>query len=178
LKSDAEQEALTMMFQGFLSSLDFSIQVAVHSRKINIDEYLAGIEERAAQETNELLRLHAEKYIEYVRSLLEIANIMEKKFFVAVPYDPVEVSAEAVKGGIAKLIKRQAPTLAPEVMTEEHFARYQAQLRVREEQVTAGLGRLGIPTVPLGTEELIEAIYNLYNPSLQEKKALERFFYQ
>ncbi|MFN7088373.1 MAG: hypothetical protein ACK4NX_00905, partial [Candidatus Paceibacteria bacterium] len=156
-------------------SLDFQIEVVLHSRKINIDDYLRDIEEIASRETNELLKLQSEQYVSFVRDLLGLSNIMEKKIFVVVPYDPVEITPEAVKGGLSKLMGRQPPTLAPKILSEEDFARYHNQLITRQEQVMAGLARLGIATTPLGTEELIEVIHNLYNPIAKEKGALKRF---
>jgi len=172
LKSQAEQEVLVTGFQEFLTSLDFAIQIIVHSRKINIDDYLKEIETLSEKETNELLKLQSQEYITFVRSFLDLYRVMEKKFFVVVPYDPVEISARAVRGGLSKILKRQAPTFAPEILSEDDFRRYQNQLLTREEQVVAGLARLGIKTIPLGTEELIEVYHSLYNPKEREKKTL------
>lgn len=174
LKSSEEQEILLAGFQEFLASLDFSVQVVIHSRKINLDDYLAEIETLGEKEESELLKIQTQEYVNFVRSFLELYSVMDKKFFVAVPYEPVELSKEAVKGGVSKLLKRQAPTFTP-ALTEETFRRHHEQLLTRQEQVASGLSRIGIQAIPLETEELIELVHSLYNPTLREKRKLEPF---
>ncbi|MBI2633903.1 MAG: hypothetical protein HYW80_01170 [Parcubacteria group bacterium] len=172
LKSEEEQGVLIGGFQELLASLDFSFQVVVHSRKINIDEYLSKVEESAEKEPNELLKIQTQEYINFVRSFTETYSVMEKKFFVVVPYDLIELTKETVRAGFGRLLKRQAPSLMMEALSPEDFSRHQAQLLTRQEQVMGGLARLGINAIALGTEELIELIYNLFNPAEKEKRGI------
>ena len=101
---------------------------------------------------------------------------MEKKFFVVVPYDPIQITPESVRGGVSKILKRQKPTVLKTEFSSEEFERHQGQLETRVEEARAGLERLGIRVIPLGTEELIELLHNLYNPQAREKKKLESEF--
>lgn len=170
LKSEAEQNALLAAFQEFLASLDFSIQFVVHSRRVNIDKYLAGIAAQTEKETNELLKLQTQEYLNFIRSFVELYSVMDKKFFVVVPYDPA-IQKEVVTGGIAKLLKRgQAPVVETKYSDEE-FSRHLSQIETRRDQIIGGLERLGIALKPLGTEELIELFYNFYNPVAREKES-------
>jgi hypothetical protein len=176
LKSEAEQQAIIAGFQEFLSSLDFSLEVVAHSRRVNIDDYLNYISEITQSETNELMKLQAQEYLSFVRSFLDLYSVMEKKFFVVVPYNPVTVTKESLKGGVSQILQRQKPTVTVTEFSAEEFARHQAQLQTRVDEVRSGLERLGIRVIPLGTEELIELLYNLYNPQAREKQKLEARF--
>jgi len=170
LKSEAEQNSLLAAFQQFLASLDFSIQFVVHSRRVNIDKYLADIAAQTEKETNELLKLQAQEYLSFIRSFVELYSVMDKKFFVVVPYDPT-IQKEVVAGGIARFLKRgQAPAIETKYSDEE-FRRHLNQLETRRDQVIAGLERLGIEIKQLGTEELIELFYNFYNPAAREPES-------
>lgn len=170
LKSEAEQQAIIAAFQEFLASLDFSIQFVTHSRRINIDKYLAEVEEVTRTETNDLLSLQSQEYLKFIRSFVELYSVMEKRFFVVVPYDPT-VRVEAVKGGMLRFLKRGKAPIVETHYSDEEFRRHVGQLGTRRDQVISGLQRIGIQTVPLATEELIELYYNFYNPMAREKRA-------
>src|SRR3989338_4978029 len=86
LKSEDEQNALVAAYQGMLNSLDFPIQILIHSRVLDINSYLGKLKTLAAGQTNELLRIQMTEYIEYIGKLVEFANIMSKNFYVVVPF--------------------------------------------------------------------------------------------
>ncbi len=170
LKSEGEQGAILANFQRFLNSLDFGVQFFVHSRKVNIARYLANMEEHKKEETNELLRVQIEEYINFVRNFIEENAIINKNFFVIVPYDPVALSsgAKGILGGLfgrglGNEVKRTKET------TEEENA---AQLKERVTQVIEGLAAIELRAVPLENEELVELFYNLYNPQAVDKKGI------
>lgn len=169
LKSEAEQQAIIAGFQEFLASLDFSIQFVAHSRRVNIDKYLADIASQTGKETNELLKLQAQEYLNFVRSFVELYSVMDKKFFVVVPYDPV-IQKEVVKGGVKQFLKRGKAPVVETRYSDEEFSRHLSQLQTRRDQVISGLERIGIQTIPLATEELIELYYNFYNPVARERE--------
>ena len=99
LKSEDEQIALLSQFQSFLNSLDFSIQLFVQSRDLDIRPYIAKLEDIFTQQTNELMRVQTREYIEFVKSFVENTSIMTKRFFIIVPYEAAMVSAG--KGGVS-----------------------------------------------------------------------------
>jgi len=156
LKSVDEQRAITLGFQNFLNTLDFSIQIVVNSRKMDLRPYLALLEEKAPLQKTELLRLQLREYIEFVRSFAEQTNIMTKSFYVVVPYTPLPTVAKA-----AHFLHLGSSTPAT---VEAGFEEERAQLEQRLALVAAGLEGTGVRAVALGTEEIIELLYRSFNP--------------
>jgi len=167
LKSEEEQNIITYAYQNFLNSLDFSVQFVIHSRRMNINEYLSKLKERGEQETSELLRNQIAEYVEFIHSFVESNEIMAKTFFVIVPYDPITVPKGSKKVlGFLGFGSKGGPM-------ERSFEQKMIQLNQRTDQVMNGLIQIGLRAVPLNDEELIELFYNLYNPEEVEKKDLK-----
>ncbi|MDD2657186.1 MAG: hypothetical protein PHD04_00810, partial [Candidatus Pacebacteria bacterium] len=152
-----EQHAITIGFQNFLNTLDFSIQIVVNSRRMDLRPYLALLEEKAPEQKTELMRIQLREYIEFVRSFTDQANIMTKSFYVVVSYAP-RVSAGSAIGFLKR--ENAASKSAAEVSFEED----RAQLEQRLTLVASGLSGTGVRAVPLGTEEIIELLYRSFNP--------------
>lgn len=167
LKSEAEQNLILGGFQNFINSLDFSVQIFVHSRKVNVDNYLAKMDARKKEEQNELLKIQIEEYVNFIRSFVDQNAIISKNFFVIVPYDPI--SAPAAAKGFLGLFGGGASVEEKNVTEKENLE----QLRHRTEQVIEGLSQTGIRAAILGNEEATELFYNLYNPQLVEKRTLD-----
>jgi len=169
LKSEQEQTALIYKYQNFLNSLAFPVQIVIQSRQLDLTGYLARLEERLTQETNELLQVQIEDYIGFVRRLITLANIMDKKFFMVVPYDPPSLKQRSF---FDKLFSpgKQAPDIA-----SIEFKRFREELLQRMNVVMAGLNPLGVRAIPLDTQQLIELYYQTFNPEegLKEKLANE-----
>ncbi|MDE1919241.1 MAG: hypothetical protein KGH56_00925 [Patescibacteria group bacterium] len=158
LKSADEQHAITLGFQNFLNTLDFSIQIVVNSRKMDLRPYLALLEEKAPEQKTELMRVQLREYIEFVRSFADQANIMTKSFYIVVPYAP-HVSAARAVGFL-----RRGASAAKSAATEASFEEDLAQLEQRLSLVAGGLAGTGVRAAPLGTEEVIELLYRSFNP--------------
>ncbi len=156
LKSTEEQRAVTLGFQSFLNTLDFSIQIVVNSRKMDLRPYLELLAKKEPEQKTELLRIQLREYIEFIRSFADQANIMTKSFYIVVPYAPkVEVAQAATSFFGAK---KTAAT--PETTFEED----RVQLEQRLALVAEGLSGTGVRAEPLGTEEVIELLYRSFNP--------------
>lgn len=179
LKSEEEQGMITFSYQNFLNSLNFSVQIFIHSRKLNIEDYLLRLEDRGNQETNELLKNQIAEYREFVRSFVSENAIMEKTFFVIVPFDPVQLStaAEGITKKLFGLFPVRKPSSEEVAKTQEEKLKLRAknmgQLELRINQVINGLNLVGLQVAPLDNEQTIELFYNLYNPEEIEKKTLE-----
>lgn len=173
LKSETDQDLMTYAYQNLLNALDFSIQIFIHSRRLNIASYLQKLQERQGQETNELLKTQITEYREFIKAFVANNAIMDKSFFVVVPYDPVILpkAGEKVLGFIKK--RGAAPAVNQISQSEEDIQRNLQQLKQRVDQVMVGLQQIGLRVVPLNTEETIELVYNLHNPQLIERGALE-----
>jgi len=163
LKSEDEQRGIIGGFQNFLNTLDFSVEIVVHSRKMDIRPYLALLEERMDKQTSELMRIQLREYMQFVQSFIEGTDIMTKLFYVAVPYSPAPVTAVS---GALPFLKKDAPTTGEE--GHDSFAEQRAQLEQRMALVGSALQGSGIRAVPLGTEEIIELLYRSFNPSEHE----------
>ena len=167
LKSEEEQDIITAGYQDFLNSLDFPLQIVIHSRKLSIDKYLKSVQDRREQEPSELLRNQIDEYIEFVKSFVKENEIMTKTFFVVVPYEGG--GAASVKKGILGFFGGNKKKNAKKEK-EEGLEQQLTQLRQRIDQVLGGLERIGLRAVVLNDDELTELYYNLYNPETVEKK--------
>lgn len=167
LKSEEEQNIIIYAYQNFLNTLDFSVQVIIHSRKMNIESYLAKLGQRQSLEENELLKNQISEYIEFIRSFIEMNAVMEKNFFAVVPYDPL-----IIPGGGKNFLNvfGFGGKKSKDHIAEENFEQKLTQLNQRADQVISGLSQIGLRVVALKEEELTELMYNLYNPSTIEKK--------
>lgn len=172
LKSEGEQNVITQAYQNFLNSLDFSAQIVIHSRKINIDKYLADLEGRMREEQSPLLQNQISEYREFVKKFVQDNAIMEKSFLFVVPWYPPALSAKASSFPIPFLNKKPD---AKQIETEDAQAFQQnlLQLRQRTTEVSEGLAGIGLESIVLSDEELIELLYNFYNPETIEKESLK-----
>ena len=166
LKSEDERNAIIMQFQDFLNSLDFAVQISIESRKLDIRPYIALLEGRYKEQVNDLMKIQTSEYIEFIRKFTESTNIMTKSFFIVVSYDPAILN---VKGGIGKgLFKKK--TADEELQNKQAgFEENRTQLEQRVSVVEQGLSRCGIRVIRLGTEEVIELFYKIFNPGDTEK---------
>lgn len=160
LKSNDEQNALVQAYQSFLNSLDFPVQILMQSRRLDINAYLDKMRGIMQQQTNELLRLQTQEYIEYVAKLIEFASIMNKTFYVIVPY-----SVEAIKSGFLTRIGMLFNPAGNIKLRKEDFEKHRETLFQRVDQVSGELSGMGLRTLTLSTEELVELLYNSYNLS-------------
>ncbi len=165
LKSEDEQTAFIVQFQNFLNSLDFSCQIFVQSRALDIRPYLATLEVQYKKQLDDLMRVQIREYIEFVRSFTEAANIMTKNFFVVVPYSPVV----AIKKGALSMLPSLGTAKPSATESNKTFEEQLSQLEQRISIVQQGLIRTGVRTVQLGTEEAVELLYKMFNPGEDSK---------
>ncbi len=158
-KSLEEQEAILSQFQSFLNTLDFSIQIYVQSRRLDIRPYLSLLREREVLQDNDLMRIQLREYIEFIKTFTTEVDIMAKSFFVVVPYTP---TIPDVKTGISGFLRPSQSRKSP--IDEAKFSQDRIQLEQRISIVEQGLGRIGVRTIPLGNDELIELYYHIFNP--------------
>lgn len=168
LKSQDEQNAIIGQFQNFLNSLEFSVQFFVESRDLDIRPYIALLEERYTAELDDLMKIQIREYIAFIKDFTARSNIMAKNFFIVVPYDPSLVGrGKGVAGALNSLIPSK--TSSDNSLTDQQFEEYRSQLEQRISVVEQGLVRTGVRLAPLGTEEIIELFYKLFNPGELEK---------
>lgn len=161
LKADEEQNAIIAQFQNFLNSLSFSAQVLIQSRKLNITGYLDKLKELEKRQTNELLQIQTRGYREFVESLIQEGSIVNKTFYVIVPYVLTESPEFSALQKPWKKIEIPA-------LTEESFQRCKIQLQQRMEFVVSGLRRCGLLAAPLTTAEIAELFWTIHHPQESE----------
>lgn len=164
LKSIDEQNAIIFQFQNFLNSINFSMQIFSQSRKLDIRPYIGLLENVSKDQKNDLLKIQTREYIEFIKSFTETVNIMTKTFFIAVSYSPAILSTK--KSMLPGFLGGKKETKESK---NESFEENRVQLLQRVEVVIQGLTRMGVRSVPLGTEELVELYYKLFNPGDTEK---------
>ena len=169
LESMDSQNAVISAYADFINSFDWPIQIIIHSRKLDINPYLNMLEERLKTQENELLKIQTAEYIDFIRNFTTLADIMIKRFYVGVPFDPVESKTE---GPIEKITSLLPKTQPKNVLSEEKFKEYRSQLFQRIEHTILTLAHVGIKASQLQTDGLVELFYNLYNPEELEKHAV------
>lgn len=167
LKSQDEQASILLQFQNFLNSLDFSIQIFIQSKKLDIRPYVALLEDRYKEQVGELMKIQVQEYIEFVKTFVESTNIMSKSFFVVVPYDPIPASLS--NNPLSRILPGKNRGKSEQETADNQFQEYRSQLEQRVAVIEQGLVRCGIRTAELGTEEVVELYYKLFNPGETEK---------
>lgn len=169
LKSADEQSAIIMQYQNFLNSLDFTIQFFIESRKLDIGPYISILQDAERDQVNELLKIQTREYMEFIKNFVKMSNTVSKVFYIVVPYSTGKISIEeGPLGGVLETLGlkgKKAETGEKDIQFEEA----KTQLQQRAAVVSNGLARVGVRTVALNTEELIEFYYKLFNPGGLEK---------
>ena len=167
LKSDDEQKATILQFQSFLNTLDFAVQISVQSRRLDIRPYLLLLENRMKVQSEPLLKLQTKEYIDFIRNFAESVSIMTKTFFVVIPYTHTVLKSDS---GILKRLFGKRSKEEVNLAKQEDFEEKRSQLEERVSVIEQGLSRCGIKSAQLGTEEVVEVFYKVFNPGEIEGK--------
>lgn len=168
LKSEDEQNAIVYAYVSFLNNLDFPMQIVVQSRELDIENYILSLKQKAKEQTNELLKIQITEYIQYIAELISMGKIMNKRFYVVVPYNPLSDKKKNFFSSLAESFKPASLIK----MKREIFLQRRTQLTHRTENVIGGLSSIGLKSVELDTQSLIELFYNTYNPTTSANEKL------
>lgn len=178
LMSHQEQEAVEYSYQGFLNSLYFPIQIFIRSQKVDLQPYIAKLDKIRTEHDNMLLALLMEDYIGYIDDLSAQVNIMDKKFYVVIPFFPTIDTQKALTqsknflGGLGGIFNKKEVHVT---INERELENAKTELRNRVQAVLSGLQQSGIQGLPLDTQELIELYYDTYNPDTATRQKLKNF---
>jgi hypothetical protein len=179
LMSPQEQEAVEYSYQGFLNSLYFPIQIFIRSQKVDLQPYIEKLDKIRTEHDNMLLALLMEDYIGYIDRLSQQANIMDKKFYIVIPYFPHEDVKQAALtqsknffGGLSNLFNSKEVHVT---INEADLESAKSELRNRVQALLNGLLQASIQGLPLDTQELIELYYDTYNPDTATRQQLKNF---
>lgn len=167
LKSEEEQEAVIGAYVSFLNTIDHPLQIIIQSRRLDIDQYLETLKNVEKKQANELLKMQIKDYRQFVGELVQIADIMTKRFYVVVPYTP---TADRPGRFFSRLFETFTPSNTIH-LKQKQFEQYRSELFKRVDNTMNALSSAGLQSAPLDTQSLIELYYNSYNPetSRQEK---------
>jgi hypothetical protein len=166
LKGDEEQAAVIQAYTQFLNTIDFPLQIVIQSRMLNIENYLDNLKQIEKTQTNELLKMQTQEYITYVKELVELADIMSKRFYVIIPFQRAQFKR-------AGFLKRLSAALFPTNvihLKQKRFEEYRAELLKRVDYIVDGLAGVGLKAAPLDTQGLIELFYTTYNPQTSSQE--------
>jgi len=168
LKSEDEQNAIISAYVSFLNNIDFPLQIIIQSRELNIDSYIKGLREKGKVQTNELLKMQTNEYIQYINELISMSKIMNKRFYIVIPYNPLSDKQKKFFSRVLDVFKPSALIK----MKEEKFRRRRLELTRRVDNAISGLNSVGLNAIELDTQGLIELYYNCYNPSTSANQKL------
>ena len=178
LMSPQEREAVEYSYQGFLNSLYFPVQIFTRSQKVDLRPYIEKLDKIRTEHDNMLLALLMEDYIDFMSDLATQTNIMDKKFYVVIPYFPVVDPQKLLLKdknfftGIAEVFSKKENKV---VIHEPDLEAAKSELRNRVQSVLGGLQQCQVQALPLDTQELIELYYDTYNPDTATRQQLKNF---
>lgn len=169
LKSEDEQNALISSYVNFLNAIDFPLQIVVQSRKLQIQPYIEQLRAQEKEQSNELLRIQTADYRAFIQELVEIGEIMTKRFYVIITYDPLSNKKKSFFSRFKEVLR----PVVPVHLKEEIFQRRKNDLDLRVRNVNSGLTSIGLNVVQLDTQALIELYYSTYNPDIAFSEPLD-----
>ncbi|HVS58454.1 MAG TPA: hypothetical protein VHD60_01815 [Candidatus Saccharimonadales bacterium] len=178
LMSQREQEAVEYSYQGFLNSLYFPVQIFIRSQRVDLGPYIERLDKIRSEHDNMLLAMLMDDYINYIDGLSQQTNIMDKRFYVVVPYFPridVQKAITQSKNFFTGLVNMFNNKEQHVVVNEADLETAKTELRNRVQAVLSGLMQCGIQGLPLDTQELIELYYDTYNPDTATRQQLKNF---
>ncbi|MBI3331819.1 TraC family protein [Candidatus Peregrinibacteria bacterium] len=170
LKSETEQQGIISGYESFVNTLHFPLQVVLRSSKMNIDPYLTQLRAIADKQQNDLLRDQTNAYASFVEKLVDVADIMQKRFFVIVPFDHTIRKKSLVEKFFGWISPDDRSAKASQ--RNRDFTEASKQLKDRVNLVTTGLENIGLTSHRLSTHELIELYYQIYNPQTSQEQKL------
>jgi hypothetical protein len=176
LMSDREREAVEYSYQSFLNSLYFPVQIFIRSQRVDIAPYIDRLDKIRRDQDNMLLGVLMDDYINFIAALAEETNIMDKSFFIVIPY----YIAGDVGGAVAASKNMMSNMFAPQkqvhiTIDEQMYSKAKDELANRVNTVVNGLYQIGVRSVQLNTKELSELYYNVYNPDTAVREPLGDF---
>ena len=168
LKNEDEQNAIVAAYVSFLNTLEHPLQIVIQSRKLNIAPYLEELGKRERTQANELLRVQTADYRSFVAQMVELGEIMNKTFYVVVPYDPLSDKKRSFRSRLVEVIN---PTKIIQ-LKDDRFDRRRHDLDMRVRQIESGLRSMGLEVAPVDTQSLIELMYSTFNTDIALSESL------
>lgn len=176
LMSSREREGVEYSYQNFLNALYFPVQILIRSQRVDIGPYIDRLSTIRRSQDNMLLNVLMDDYIEFIDILSQEANIMDKSFFVVIPYYPtgnLDNAVEQSKSFFTRLLPKSGKTVTK--IDEDTYSKAKDEIKNRVDAVVGGLYQIGVQCVQLKTKEVGELYYNIYNPDTAVREPLGDF---
>jgi hypothetical protein len=170
LKSDTEQQGIIAGYESFMNTLSFPLQITIRSNKMNIDPYLVSLRAMADKQQNELLKAQTYSYADFIERLIDVADIMQKRFLVIIPLDLNARKKTLLEQFFGWISPDDSASKA--ASRNREFISASKPLKDRVNLVQAGLENIGLKSKRLTTHELIELYYQVYNPKTSQEQKL------
>lgn len=170
LKSETEQQGIIAGYGAFVNTLTFPLQVVIRSTKTNIDDYINSLKKLAGTQQNDLLKNQTTTYVAFIQKLLDVADIMQKRFYVVIPFD----RNTSKKSVFSQFFEWLSPDDSSSKASERSrgFPQALKSLNERVELVSAGLNNIGLHCTRLGTRDLMALYYEVYNPKTSQQQKM------
>jgi hypothetical protein len=166
LLSESEQDSMIFAFAALLNSLSFPVQILVRTKRMDVSNYLYRIAEAKRRATNQTLISHIERYEAFIKDLVSKNQVLNKRFYIVIPYIGIDIAQ--IKTGAANFFRRNPPNVSQWTTLEKA----KVNLEPKVEHLIKQLSRIGVKSIRLNTEELVELYYDVYNPEVsREQKA-------
>lgn len=175
LMSSREREGVEYSYQNFLNSLNHPVQILVRSQRVDIGPYIEKLATLRRDEDNMLLSVLMDDYINFIDILAQEANIMDKSFYIVIPFFPegdLNNLKSQAKGFFGKLMSKPATVTK---IDSQSYEKAKTEINNRAESVISGLFSIGIHSVRLDTSEISELYYNFYNPDTAIREPLRNY---
>lgn len=176
LMSAREREGVEYSYQNFLNSLYFPIQIFVRSQRVDIGPYLERLAKIRRDQDNMLLGVLMDDYMNFIDALSQETNIMDKDFYVVVPYYPIgdlnafTTGSKSIFSAIMKPDRQKTVTV-----DQAAYTKAKEEISNRVNAVMSGLFQMGIKCQQLSTKQLGELYYNMYNPDTAVREPMGDF---
>ncbi len=168
LKSVDEQQAIISAYMQFLNSIEYPVQIVIQSRRMNIDRYMQSLISQEKKIKNDLLISQIKDYRQFVNELVELGEIMSKRFYVVIPFDPL---TDRQRGFFSRVKSSVSPVVSVK-LRDKQFQERRHDLMQRADLVLSGLQGMNLQGVILDTQSLIELYYSVYNPDVFDSQKL------
>lgn len=176
LMSQAEREAVEYSYQSFLNSLYFPVQIFIRSQRVDIGPYLEKLSKQRRDQDNILLGVLMDDYMNFIDMLANEANIMDKSFYIVVPYYPggdINIALNMSRNMVTGAFKPQKQTLIK--IDKDSYQKAKDEIKNRVSLVQSGVSHIGVQAKQLDTKQLANLYYNFYNPDTAVRQPLVDF---
>ncbi len=152
LLSGEEQDAILFSYASLLNSLSFSIQILIRSKRLDVSSYLNQLIDEERKTQNQSLAKQIGLYKSFVQELVKVKTILDKRFYVVIPYSSLEKGLAGAKDATGKTR-----------LQNDFYLGAKDSLHSKAEALHSQMRRLNLKSETLSKEQLIKLFYDIFN---------------